>query len=696
MTTSLPIFSATPGSHETCRWKCGDACFSQVPNRSGNETFEQVVARGLSRRSFLKGGIASAIVLSTAGSVLTGTERALASTGAAADVVPRPGLRFTPIEPTVVDDVVVPRGYDWDILRKWGDPVLPGAPEWDFHHQTAQAQAAQFGYNNDYVAFFSRGSAGNGNRHGLLWVNHEYTNPELMFPDYDPDQPTREQVDIEMAAHGGSVLQIKRWNGRYRGYRHIQRGRFNRRITAETPMEITGPAAGAERMRTSYDPTGTMVRGMLNNCAGGTTPWGTVLTCEENFDQYFGNLSLPEDDPLLAIHERYGLESFTIEELEAGLATSERKWEWYHPRFDMSKEPNEIFRFGWVVEINPYDPDFTPRKRTALGRFKHEGATTRLTDDGRVAVYMGDDERFDYIYKFVSDGQYVEGDLSHNLDLLDSGTLYVAKFDVGATGEGIGTWMPLVQGEGPLTAENGFASQADVLINTRGAADLLGATAMDRPEDIQPNPVTGAVYAMLTNNTDRRLVDDPETPRYQGVDEANPRADNRWGHVIEWVEAGDDAAATAFAWRIFLLCGDPDDPHTYFAGFPPELVSPIAAPDNVMFDRRGNVWIATDGQPRAIGFNDAFHAVPAFGEERGHVQQFLSVPKGAEACGPELSPDNQTLFCAVQHPGEGGVFGSPLQPPVSDWPDRDPGLPPRPSLVFIYKSRTATGYRIGT
>jgi secreted PhoX family phosphatase len=439
----------------------------------------------------------------------------------------------------------------------------------------------------------------------------------------------------------------------------VRDSRFNRRITGETSMMITGPAAGHPLMRTREDPAGTTVRGMLNNCAGGTTPWGTILTCEENFHQYFANAGrLADDDPRKAVHARYGFPS----------GASERRWELHHDRFDLAKEPNEPFRFGWVVEIDPYDPSFAPRKRTALGRSKHEGATTVLARDGRVVVYSGDDERFEYIYKFVTAKAMRRGDLGQNLTLLDDGTLYVARF----LPDGTGSWLPLIYGEGPLTRANGFENQGDVVINARRAADLLGATKMDRPEDVEASPVTGTVYAVLTNNT-RRAADQ--------VDAANPRPNNRHGHIIEWTEEGDEPAATRFRWNIFMLCGDPKDPSymTYFAGFPAEQVSPISSPDNIAFDRRGDLWISTDGQPSTFRRNDAIFAVPVGGAQRGFLRQFLSAPRGAEVCGPQFTPDNHTLFCAIQHPGEGGG----LENPVSSWPDGT--QPPKPSVVAVWR-----------
>ena len=649
----LPVLQVGRRNHKSCRWGCGDACSKPPPNRSGNETYAEVVERALSRRAFLAAGGVGALVIGAAASPADASEEPPVG-----PYRPHPTgrrLAFTPIAPNTIDDVVLADGYTDRVLIAWGDPIRPGAPEFDFDAQTPAAQARQFGYNNDYLAFFPLPWWSANSFIGLLWSNHEYTNPELMFRDYDADNPTRDQVDIQIQAHGGSIVLIQR---KKRGgpFRHRPVSRYNRRITATTPMRLDGPAAGDDLLRTSQDRSGRRVRGMLNNCAGGVTPWGTVLTGEENFHQYFANNDAVTDPKVRAWHERYALPE----------SASERKWERYHDRFDLAKEPHEPFRFGWVVEIDPYDPHFTPRKHTALGRTKHEYGTTALTRDKRVAVYTGDDERFEYFFKFVSKGRFRKRDRRHNLGLLDKGTLHVAKlFD-----DGTGKWIPLRHGEGPLTAANGFANQAEVLINTRGSGDAVGATKMDRPEDIQTNPVTGRVYVNLTNNTER------EAP-----DPGNPRSPNPYGHVLEVREDGDDPGATSFRWRIFLLCGDPANPDTYFAGYPKELVSPIGSPDNMTFDNEGNIWLATDGEQPVGDTNNGLFACPTRGRERGHVQLFATVPVGAETCGPLLTRDNRSLFIAVQHPGEGGT----VEEPTSHWPGGGDSLP-RPAVVTIWRS----------
>jgi secreted PhoX family phosphatase len=552
-------------------------------------------------------------------------------------------------------------GYKVATVIAWGDPLAPGIPGLDPSYQTAERQRHQFGYNADGLWFFPLPIGSRNSNAGVIAANHEFTSPELMFPTYDPRAPTKEQVDVEIAAHGLAFVEIRQ--NRDGDWEYERASAYNRRVTGETIMQITGPAAGHELLRTSADGIGALVHGTLNNCSAGGTPWGTILTCEENFHQYFSNLiGVPDADPRKEIHRRYGLPE----------GASERGWERYYDRFDTSKEPNEPFRFGWVVEIDPYDPFSQPRKRTALGRFCHEAATVKVAADNRVALYMGDDAPFEHAYKFVTTGTYNAANRTANSRLLDDGVLYAARFADDGTGE----WLPLVFGQGPLTARNGFHSQGDVLIDTRRAADLLGATKMDRPEDIEPNPANGKIYAVMTNNRQRTEAD---------IEAANPRANNVHGHILEISENGSDAAATRFRWEIFLLCGNPasSSDGMYAAGFDVSGVSAISTPDNIAFDSNGNLWIATDGQTNTLGLNDGVYVVPTGGTERGRVRQVLSGVPGAEVSGLAFTPNDETLFVSIQHPGEGSTYADP----TSFWPDGH--TPPRPGVVAL--TRTAYG-----
>ncbi|WP_322794883.1 PhoX family phosphatase [Tepidiforma sp.] len=631
---------------QTCRWSCGNQCAGPLPNSSENAYFGDILQRAISRRGLFGLGALAA------GFLVVGREAALGAETASAQSAGSTGLAFTPVKLDSSDRVIVPPGYRFETLIRWGDPLfLDPDSGFDIENQSGARQSRQFGYNCDWLGFIPLTET-----RALLVVNHEYTNPELMFPGYDPENPTRDQVEAELEAHGVSVIHIERHPAR--GWRYTLGAWHNRRITGTTPIRLTGPAAGHPWMRTSADPAGYTVLGTLNNCAAGITPWGTVLTCEENFHQYFANADAVTDAAKRAVHSRYGLPK----------AASERKWERFDPRFDLAREPSEPFRFGWVVEFDPHDPGSLPRKHTALGRFKHEAATSVIAPDGRVVLYMGDDERFEYMYRFVTEGRYNPNDREANMRLLERGTLYAARFDA----DGTGRWLPLVAGQGPLTAANGFATQGDVCINTRRAADLVGATKMDRPEDVETNPKNGFVYAALTNNTQRGASG------RAGADAANPRNNNRHGHIIELRPARGDHTSDTFRWGIFMLCGDPATDQTYFAGFPPSLCSPISSPDNIAFDRKGNLWISTDGQTSSFKKNDGVFAVPVEGPERGYNRQFLSGVPGGEVASLIFSDTDDTLFVSIQHPGEGTTLANPS----SRFPD---GKDPRPSVIFVRK-----------
>ncbi|MEL7347507.1 MAG: PhoX family phosphatase [Pseudomonadota bacterium] len=662
---------------EICNKAEAYEAFDDIPtNPNLQETIGDVINRRYGRRDVLRGALAvSATTALFGATAVTAARQAQAATASFA---------FDEIAGGVDETHHVAPGYNAQVLLRWGDPIKAGAPAFDPQSQSVEAQLQQFGYNNDYVGFVPLAEDGS---RGVLCVNHEYTNEEVMFPGLGRQDKagfegmTEELVNIEMAAHGGTVVEIAKGEA---GWEVVLDSQYNRRITPfETEMEIDGPAAGHTRMRTSADATGTRVIGTINNCAGGITPWGTYLMAEENFHGYFWTEKVDgEGKPTLEGQaeaeqmKRYGVPGRWY------------AWGQYHDRFDIDKEPNESNRFGWIVEVDPLDPAATPVKHTALGRFRHEGAETAVASDGRLVIYSGDDNRFDYLYKYVSAGVVSTDDRAANRALMSDGILYVARFNADGTID----WMPLVHGEGPLTAENGFNDQGDVLIDTRLAADLLGATPMDRPEDVQPRG-DGAVYVMLTNNSRRKPGDE---------NAANPRAENLFGHIIEINEDGGNHSAGRGTWEILVKCGDPTvaevgaqwGPATSADGW-------FGSPDNCAIDADGRLWVSTDqgGNWPKTGKADGLYAVETEGELRGSSKLFFRCPVGAELCGPYFTPNQETLFLAVQHPATDGTTSYPgferastFEDPATRWPDFADGIPPRPSVVVITKE---DGGRIG-
>ncbi len=471
---------------------------------------------------------------------------------------------------------------------------------------------------------------------------------------------TAETVAVERASVGHSIIEVKRAGG---AWSVVADSPYARRLHADSDMEIAGPARGHARMKTAIDPDGFLVKGTFQNCAGGVTPWGTILTAEENVQNYFSGA--PSD--LLATHPR---EAASAESFGVG----GRTWLWskFDPRFDINAAPHELNRFGWIVEIDPYDPRSTPKKRTALGRFRHEAATIVARDGLPVVAYMGDDQSFEFVYKFVSARAYVANDHAANADILDEGTLYVAQF----RDDGVGEWLPLVHGHGPLTAENGFDDQGDVVIDARRAARLLGATETDRPEDVETDPVTLRTYVALTGGTDRK---EPAP--------GAPRAPNRRGHILEILAPGEDGARdharTDFAWDILLLAGHPQAETNARGVYGPGITDAgyFAQPDNLVFDPKGRLWIGTDGADE-VGLADGLWGCCITGPERAVTRHFFSVPVGAEMTGPCFTPDGETLFVSVQHPGS--VAGGSFDAPPTRWPAAmDSAMPPRPSVMVI-------------
>ncbi len=625
-----------------------------------NHHFQGIAARRLSRRSLLASLAASGALAGLGGALPLRT--ALAQGGST--------LAFKSLAPKIEAGHQVAEGYKVDVVIRWGDPVAKGAPPIDFAAQSGAAQAGQFGYNCDFAAFLPLPLGSANSENGLLWVNNEYTNGELMRAGVKNRAESNNAADkawteVEIAAHGGSIIEVRKEAA---AWRYAADSRFNRRITGTTEFATAGPAAGHARLKTASDPSGRKVLGMLNNCAGGVTPWGTVLTCEENFNTYFAG-DAAKSGAEEKNHKRYGI---------APHDRARYAWARHHERFDIDRAPNEPNRFGWVCEIDPYDPASVPVKRTALGRYKREGATCWLNKDGRVVVYSGDDEPGEYVYKFVTRGTYDAGNRAANFGLLDNGTLYAARFN----DDGSLDWIELAHGKNKLTADNGFASQADVLIEARRAADTVGATRMDRPEDVEANPVTGKVYVMLTNNSGRG--------EKQPVDKANPRAKNAFGHVIEIVPPGGpgkegDHAAPRAQWDVFALAGNPAEA-THGAKYHKDQAEGgiwFAAPDNIAFDPKGRAYVFTDqgAAQKRNKIPDGVYAADSEGPGRGLFKLLFAVPIEAECGGGAFTPDGKTLFVSVQHPAEGSNFDQPL----TRWPDFKDGVPPRPSVVAIHR-----------
>jgi uncharacterized protein len=630
-----------------------------MSDRPAAAPFSSVLETRLARREFLKGGLAAAVAA------------ALPLAGCATAPTARPvAIGFAGIPASSDDAIRIAPEYDATVLYRWGDPVgIPGnMPAFRMDaSNTAADQAAQAGMHHDGMWFHPLPYRAGSSTHGLLALNHEYLDDGLLHPDGRRTW-TAEKVRKAQAAVGVSVIEVRLQGARWEV---VRPSRYARRITAYTPCAISGPAAGAPSMCTAADPSGREVLGTYNGCANGWTPWGTYLSCEENWQFHFVNLgTVPPEQ------RRYGLGK--------GRGYG---WERFDERFDAAKHPNEPNRFGWVVEIDPYVPQSQPVKRTALGRIKHEGAHPAIGADRRIAFYMADDEGFEYLYKFVTARPWDPSSREANRRLLDEGALYAARFDA----NGSGVWLPLVHGVGPLSAANGFADQADVLVRTRQAADAVGATPMDRPEWCAVHPVTREVYATLTNNTARGRDKRP------GPDAANPRANNVYGHIIRWREAGDDVAATTFKWDVFALGGVADSPDPAKRGrFKGDS---FGSPDGLWFDARGVLWVQTDVSPTAIGRGDyaplgnnqMLAADPATGEFR----RFLVGPKGCEVTGFTTTPDGRTGFVNIQHPGENpGEINDPDDPRANgNWPDFDPNGRPRSATVVI---RRKDGGVIGT
>jgi len=611
---------------------------------------EQII--GLSRRGFISAGALCGAAMFLGGGLLSRSALAAGVSAANSQL-----MGFDSINAATTATISLPPGYRSSVLISWGQPLQADGPVFDpSGNGTASAQEVQFGDNNDGMSLFA--FADDPNR-ALMAINNEYTNYRYLFP-HGGSPASAEEVHKAQATEGVSVIEIQRKGD---GWQFVQGSPFNRRIHANTPIRLSGPAAGHELLRTRADATGTRALGTFQNCANGKTPWGTYLTCEENFTDCFG--SSDPNQTFDAAQKRYGVVA----------ASKDINWHPHDPRFDMALNPNELNRHGWVVEIDPFDPLSTPIKRTALGRFKHENAALAETGDGRAVVYMGDDERGEFIYKFISRDKINHQNPKANRDLLDDGTLYVARFDGGDNNpdrpKGHGQWIELTHGKNGVDASNGFANQAQVLIQARMAASTVGASRMDRPEWIVVSPTDGQVYCTLTNNAKRGEEGQP-------VGGPNPREKNVYGQILRWKARNGDHGADTFDWDLFVVAGNPavhgKEPKSGSANINPQNM--FNSPDGLGFDDAGRLWILTDGDASntgdfaGMGNNQMLCADPVSGE----IRRFMVGPVGCEVTGISFSPDHKTLFVGIQHPGENGG---------STFPEHLPNGKPRSSVMAI-------------
>lgn len=640
---------------------------THVINTSQNEPMASVLEKYLSRRTVLRGGLSAAFAM-MASTSLTGCFDGGGSSGGGGSSTPvtdtpaQPlSLGFESIAGSKTDGCVVAQGYTAQVLAPWGTPLNTLANPWQSDgSNSSEDQANSVGMHHDGMHFFPiNGSS----EDGLLAINFEYIDQSALHP----DGPTRdaegrrpaEEVRKEINAHGAGVIRITKVNGRWQV---VDNDPLNRRFTTASLMDLSGPLRGTAHVRTKFSKNGTQTRGTNNNCGNGYTPWGTYLTCEENWPNVFLNTStpLPEDQRRIGIatsRTSYGWESaagdstevndeFTRFNLASTAASAEEDYR------------NEASTYGYIVEINPFDASSRAVKRTALGRFRHEGCWPILPVEGQpVTFYMGDDAQNEYLYKFVSAALWTAADatpsdpLATGAKYMDEGTLYVARFDA----DGTGRWLPLTVDSSTTdghTLGSIYGDLATITLNTRGAADALGATPMDRPEWTAVNPLNGDVYLTLTNNSSRTEAN-----------AANPRTRNLNGHIIRWHDAED---RVSFTWDIFVFGSDAaaDPTTTNFSGLTD--LNQFASPDGLSFDSRGILWIETDngGNAVASATNDQVLAVipttllDASGnqatiraENQTALRRFFVGPNGCEVTGLAFTPDHKTMFVNIQHPG---------------------------------------------
>lgn len=718
----------------------------EVRNTSGNMTFEDILQARISRRNVLKGGFGLA-ASSFMGVGLTGCLNDSSATSATSFP-----LGFTAVAKSLADALSVPTGYTARVLYRLGDPINGTVSD---YHNDGSDNAASFehraGDHHDGMSYFGLNSGGTaadfGNsKRGLLVMNHENITQIFLHPatevgaGLDAASRVAAQIDKEINVHGVSIIEVVRDGDAFQ----INKGSmFNRRITASSLMDISGPARGDNLMQTRFSAGGTQTRGTLNNCANGYTPWGTYLTCEENWAGYFkrGTDTVVRGAEEAASISRYGVTSSNGSYGWANPAGGDTSGSDLYNRWNVAKtsaDPSQDFAnaantMGWVVEVDPFSPTSVPRKRTAMGRFAHEGAMPAKIVAGKPLVYyMGDDARTEYIYKYVSNKNWDSADASTGGlvigdKYLDDGKLYVATFKA----DGSGTWTELNIANAAIAAYTGydFADQADVLINARHAADAVGATPMDRPEWADVHPVTGDIYVTLTNNSDRGKTGTTLGGKPRGLDPANPRyyndgegnKGNPNGHIIRIREAGQDPTAATFNWDVYLFGAEfgLDTNNINISGLTDD--NDFSSPDGLWFSRSnpGLMWLQTDdGAYTDVTNCMMLAALPGSQGDGGTVQvtstavpsnananqtvttfvgkdattaslrRFLVGPKGCEITGITETPDGKSIFVNIQHPGENTGAADIANPAnyQSNWPGTTDVDRPRSATIVITKN----------
>ena len=667
-----------------------------VRNPSANEPFSAIIEKSLSRRLLMRGGLGAAL------GVATGMGLAACGGGGDDDGATGGGLKlgFESLPVSMTDACVVPAGYTATLLGPWGTPLSDKGAEWKADGtNTSDDLLHTTGMHHDGMHYFALNGSSS---EGLLVLNHEYIDENALHPNgptlADGKRPA-EEVRKEINGHGVTVMHIRK-EGKGQ-WEIVKNSKYNRRLTSATPMELAGPLAGTDWVRTPYSPDGTRVRGTNNNCGNGFTPWGTYITAEENWAFCFVNKGeIPAHQKRVGVGGTAGRYQW---ETAAGDA-SEVQGEF--ARFDLTATGasalddwrNEINGFGYLVEIDPHDPAGMPVKHTGMGRFAHEGSAYGNPVAGQpLAFYSGDDSRFEYVYRFVTDAVWDPADarrtdrLAVGRKYLDKGTLYVARFNEDGTGD----WLPLTpesKGKNGGTLGGQFGDIAAILVNTRGAADFVGATPMDRPEWTAVHPTNGDVYVTLTNNTSRKAE--------QGTNAANPRLNNANGHIVRW---HDEAGANRFRWDIFMF-GSPAAGAADVNRSGLTAANQLASPDGLNFDDRGILWIQTDNgidggrsNDVAKATNDQMLAVipGALADRKGaagpaidagnqaDLRRFFVGPNEAEVTGMAFTPDHRTVFLNIQHPGNWPAYGTS---DATRAPATGTQVRPRSSTVVIQRA----------